>query len=121
MSTHHHLIGLLGFALLGCDPGIRMEGKITDEGGRPLSGALVRMSCGVGGPAAIEVRSDAAGQVRGHSLGCLTADCTVEASAAGRTRVVRRASELCVADGRCGCKTLHADLALQPAGAPATR
>ena len=82
---------LLALGLAGCDPGWKIEGTVVDNGGAPVDGASVVLSCPGGGtgagPVAQTKMTDASGHFAfgGVSGAANAGKCTLAITKAGFT------------------------------------
>jgi len=69
----------------GCDPGFRLQGRVSDADGRPVENATVHVKCEGGSPIA-ETHSDARGVFSGWDIGVYANTCMIEALTPDRRR-----------------------------------
>jgi hypothetical protein len=72
-------LALMGLAVCGCDPGIRVDGVVHRPDGAPVASATVKVVCPNGGHsidnASQSTKED--GNFSFHRLGCLSTECVV--------------------------------------------
>lgn len=100
-------------ALLACDPGYRMSGRVHAKGGRPIAGALAQTECPDGKPPLPGGTSDAQGKLDAAGVGGFREDCVVEVSAPGYAAVELPVSEICSERSRFyGCLAVELEVEL---------
>jgi hypothetical protein len=81
-------------ALLGCDPGTTLEGKLTAPDGGAVVGATVQTVC-ADQSGAMSAVSDGNGHFEAHGLGCVNETCRLEVVVPGKAPVVLPVEKHC--------------------------
>ncbi|WP_437295680.1 carboxypeptidase-like regulatory domain-containing protein [Sorangium sp. So ce426] len=108
---------LLGAALMAsaCDPGTRLDGRVTERDGQPLANVVIRTVCR-NQSGAMSATSDASGNFSAEGLGCIREECRLEVSRPGHATKIFPVRPYCtgaVLGCRSACSTMRAELVLE--------
>lgn len=98
--------------LLGCDPRVRIEGRVTDQSGKALDRAEGLAQCA--DALCVYGKSDATGKLSGSKIGVCADDCVLTVRHVGYTPLKSRVGHHCVEWFSGKCTAIRVDARLQP-------